>query len=110
MDQGRKFSVHEIGAWQGEKDIKIELSVWYSPEMNGIAKRTKSLIVIKTSWFLQESNLNNSFWPSTFKTAIYLLNQTLSSTLDYDISLETWLREYRSHNHNFTQAPSHLRT
>ena len=91
MDQGKNFSLHEIQAWLEEQDIKIEFNILYSPEMNGIAKRTNYLIVIKTSCLLQESNLDSLFWPSTFMTAIYLLNQTSSFTLDYDIPLETCL-------------------
>ncbi len=40
MDQGREYGVHELEAWRAKKGIKIEFSVAYSPEMNGIAERT----------------------------------------------------------------------
>ena len=42
MDQGRKFEVQELEAWQAEKGIKIEFSIAYSSEMNGIAERTNN--------------------------------------------------------------------
>ena len=78
--------------------------------MNGIAEKTNGLIATKARCLLLDSNLDQSFWPNAFETAKYLLNRTPSSTLDYDIPLEAWLRAYHSHNHNYTQDLSHLRT
>ena len=91
MDWGREFTEHELKTFKAKKGIKIEFNVTYSPKMNGIAQRTNSLIVTNTRCLLLDSNLDQSLLPNNFETATYLFNQTLSSTLDYDIPLEAWL-------------------
>ena len=92
MDQGREFGIQELEAWRDEKKIKIEFSVAYSPEMNGIAKRTNGLIVSKTRCLLFDSNLDLSFWPEAFDTAVYLLNRTPSASLEHNIPLEEFFK------------------
>ena len=82
------FGVHELKVCRAEKSIKIEFIVVYSPDINGIAERTNGLIVTKARCLPSDSNLDQLFWSNAFETATYLLNQTPSSTLDYDIPIE----------------------
>ena len=111
MDQGREFGVQELEAWRAEKGIKIEFSVAYSPEMNGIAERTNGLIVSKARCLLFDSNLGQSFWPEAFDTAVYLLNRTPSASLAHNIPLEEFLKAYHNnHQVGYAQDLSHLRT
>lgn len=59
--QGREFGVCELETRRAEKDIKIEFSIAYSLEMNGIAERTNSLIILKACCLLLDSNMDQSF-------------------------------------------------
>lgn len=112
MDQGRKFGVYDLEAWKAEKGIKIEFSVAYSPEMNGIAERTNGLIVNKACCPLFDSNLDQSFWTEAFDTAVYLPNRTPSASLAHNIPLEEFLKAYHNDNHQYGYAQdlNHLRT
>ena len=111
IDQGREFGVRELEAWRAEKSIKIEYTVAYSPEINGIAEKTNSLIVTKAYCLLLDSNMDQSFWPETFDTAVYLFNRTPSASLDYNVPHEEFFKAYHNdYRYGYTQNLSHLRT
>lgn len=55
MNQVREFGVYELKAWQAEKNIKIEISFGYSPDINGIAERTNCLTITKHAACYQTS-------------------------------------------------------
>ena len=52
IDQDRKFGVRKLEFWQAEKSIKIEYTVAYFPEINGIVEKINGLIVIKARCLL----------------------------------------------------------
>ena len=83
LDQGREFGIRDLDTWTKEKKIKVKLTVTYSPEMNGIAKRTNSFVASKSRCLLLDARLkiSQSFWPEAFTTAIYLLTCSLLSFL-----------------------------
>lgn len=60
--------------------------------MNGIAKKTNSLIVKKACYLLFNSNFNQFFWIKAFNTAVYFLNWILSASLVYNILLEEFFK------------------
>ena len=78
--------------------------------MNGIAERTNDLIVTKARCLLLDFSLSQYFWLEAFDTAVYLLNCLLSTSLDYNVSLEEFLKIYHNDYHyDYTQDLSHLR-
>ncbi len=62
-----------------EKNIRVKYTICYLPEMNGIAKNTKSLIAIKSCILLLDSNLDISeiFLAESFNNFFYFLRCTL---------------------------------
>ena len=76
--------------------------------MNGIAEKITGLIFTKAHYLLLDSNLDRSFWLNALHTIRYLLNQTLSSILDYDIPLEACFQAYQLHDHNYNQDLNHF--
>ncbi len=89
LDQGREFEVRNLEFLTKEKDIKVEYTVAYSPEINGIAERTNGLIAKKARCLLsdEEPEINKSFWHEDFLTGVYLLNRSPSNFLQFDYPL-----------------------
>ena len=90
----------------------MELTVAYSPEMNGIAERINGFVASKARCLLLDapSKIGQSFWPEVFTTSIYLLNRSYLSFLKYDCPLAVWLRAYNFSNKSYTPDLGHLRT
>lgn len=111
MDQGIEFDVWELEDWQVKKGIKIEYTVVYSPEINGIAERTNGLIITKTRCLLLDSKLPQSFWPEAFDTAIYLFNRTPFASWENNIPFEKFFQAYHNdYQYSYSQNLSHLHT
>ena len=112
LDQSQEFGVRELESWTKEKKIKMELTMTYSFEMNGIVECTNGLVTSKASCLLFNilSKIGQSFWPEVFITSIYLLNCSPLSFLKYDCPLAVWLRVYNSSNKSYTPDLDYLRT
>lgn len=63
-----KFGIQDLESQTKEKGIKVKLTVAYSLEINGIAKRTNGLVISKAKClFLNISiKIGQSFWLETF--------------------------------------------
>lgn len=85
------------------KKFKVEPTVAYSPEINGIAECTNGFVVSKAKYLLLNapSKIGQLFWPETFTTIIYLLNCSFLSFFKYDCPLAVWLRAYNSINKSY---------
>lgn len=112
LNQDREFGVQELDFQTKESEIKIELTIVYSPEINGIAKRTNGLVAFKARCLLFDAaiNIGQSFWLEAFSTAIYLLNRSLSTFPNHDCRLAVQLRVYNSTNENYIPDLSYIRT
>ena len=68
LNQGRKFRVQDLEFWTQEKGIKIEYTVAYFLEMNGIAERTNGLIAGQAICLLLDKGpwIKRCFWPKLF--------------------------------------------
>lgn len=53
----------------------------YTPQQNGVAERFNRTIVGKAKCLLFDQNLGKSFWTEACKTACYLMNRSVSSTV-----------------------------
>ena len=86
LDQRREFGVQVLEFWTKKKGIKVEYTIAYFFDMNGIAEQTNGLIAGKTRCFLldEEPEINKSFWPEAFLTGIYLFNRSPSTFLQFD--------------------------
>ena len=67
-DQGREFGVRDLEFWTKMRGIKVKYTVFYSPQMNGIAKQTRGLIAGRASCLQldKEPEMNKSLWPEVF--------------------------------------------
>jgi hypothetical protein len=64
-----------------EHGIQRKYSCSYSPQQNGIAERKNRHIVEITRAMLNEKNLPNHFWAEMVSTAVYIMNQTPTTTV-----------------------------
>ena len=63
--------------------IQHQLSCPYTPQQNGVAKRTHKHIVESGLSMLYQSNLPSSYWCYAFSIAIYLTNRLPSLVLAF---------------------------
>jgi hypothetical protein len=69
----------------GIHKIKV---VPFTPQENGATKRLNQTILERAHCILSNFGLGKEFWAKTCNTVVYLINQALSSSLDFDIPKE----------------------
>ena len=70
-----------------------------TPQLNGLAERMNRIIVEKVKCMISHSNLPKTFWGEVVKTAIDLINLSLSIPLNGKIPEEVWSRKKASYVH-----------
>ena len=65
----------------------------YTPQQNGVAERLNRSILNKVHSMLSESGLESKFWAEAVSTAVYLLNRTPSSVIDFETPEQRWTTE-----------------
>ena len=87
-DNGREFCNHKFDDFLVSQGIQRRLTVPYTPEQNGIAKRRNRTLVQIPRCILIESGLSESFWAEAVGTANYIRNRCPTRALSIEISLE----------------------
>ncbi|MBW0582486.1 hypothetical protein O181_122201 [Austropuccinia psidii MF-1] len=87
-DGGKEFDNNQFKQLAKESGFKHWNSPPYTPEHNGVAKRSNRYIIEKTRCLLQQANLADQFWPEVASTATCLHNQTPKN--DAILLYETW--------------------
>lgn len=65
-----------------EKGIKIQYTVAYNPEQNGIAERFNRTIMEKSRCLIYDPNLNKELWGEAVRASVYLINRMETRTLE----------------------------
>lgn len=81
-DNSQEFVNQQLKQFLQEKGIQQELTVYYSPEQNGIVERHNRIIITKVRAMLLRSQLPNSFWGFAAKSASLIKNYSISKPLD----------------------------
>ena len=84
-DNGGEYTSNEFKSYCSEKGIRHEKTVSGTPQQNGVAERMNCTIVEKIRCMLRMANLPKSFWGEAVMTACYLINRSLSVSLNFDI-------------------------
>ena len=80
-DQGGEYVNSILETYCMQNGIVIELTVLHTPEQNGVAERANWRILDKGHTLLKDSGAPNYLWANAFTTAIYAINQTVSSSI-----------------------------
>lgn len=91
LDNGSEFFNHLLVPYCTSKGIILRPTAPYTPEENGVAERSNRTVVSKARAMMIEANMPIRFWLHAVKTAIYLMNRTVSSTLESGVTpYEMW--------------------
>lgn len=83
-DNGGEYSSQNFKNFCKEKGIKIQYTVAYNPEQNGVAERYNRTIMEKARCMLYDSNLDKSLWGEAVRSAVYLINRLKTRGIDQE--------------------------
>lgn len=92
-DNGLEFCNIRFDQFCKDEGIVRHRTCTYTPQQNGVAERLNRSILNKVRSMLSESGLESKFWAEAVSTAVYLLNRTPSSVIDFEIPEERWTSE-----------------
>lgn len=87
-DNGLEFCNIRFDQFCKDEGIVRHRTCTYTPQQNGVAERLNRSILNKVRSMLSESGLEPKFWAEAVSTAVYLLNRTPSSVIDFEIPEE----------------------
>ncbi|CAA7023985.1 unnamed protein product [Microthlaspi erraticum] len=70
--------------------IKRHRTCTYTPQQNGVSERMNRTIMDKVRSMLVETGLGQEFWAEATSTAVYLINRTPNSTIEFQLPEERW--------------------
>ena len=92
-DNGLEFCNLRFDQFCRDEGIVRHRTCTYTPQQNGVAERLNRSILNKVRSMLSESGLEPKFWAEAVSTAVYLLNRTPSSVIDFEIPEQRWTTE-----------------
>lgn len=89
-DNGLEFCNNRFDGFCKQEGIVRHKTCAYTPQQNGVAERLNRSIMNKVRSMLSESGLEQRFWAEAASTAVYLINRSPSSVIDFEIPEERW--------------------
>lgn len=84
-DNGGEFTSDTFKNFCREQGIKLEYTITYSPQINGVSERLNKTLLDKVRTLFAETNLPRHLWGEAIRTAAYQLNRSATSALFDDI-------------------------
>ncbi len=78
-DRGGEYVNTSLEDYCADNGIKIELTVPYTPEQNGVAERMNRKILDKGRTIMKDVEAPDFLWADAFATVTYALNRTVST-------------------------------
>ncbi|WVZ00077.1 hypothetical protein V8G54_026146 [Vigna mungo] len=98
-DNGLEFVSEEFNGFCKEKGIRRHRTVVGTPQQNGLAERMNRTILVRVRCMLLGSGLSKAFWGEAANTAVYLINRSLSSALNFKTPMEVWSGRPTDYSH-----------
>ncbi|KAH9705144.1 Integrase catalytic domain-containing protein [Citrus sinensis] len=89
-DNGLEYCNKDFENFCKSKGIARHRTVRNTPQKNGLAERMNRTFIEKVRCMLLNANLSKHFWAEAVNTAIYLINRSPSSALDFKTPQEVW--------------------
>lgn len=89
-DNGGEYSSNEFKRYCSNKGIKIEYTMAYTPEQNGVSERFNRTLVEKARAMITESNHEKELWGEACLAACYVINRSPTSALERKVPAELW--------------------
>lgn len=81
-DNGREYVAEKVQSYLKSKGIKIQLTVPYSPEQNGVSERKNRTLVETARCMLLDAGLPHKYWGEAIMTANYITNRLPTKSRD----------------------------
>ncbi|KYQ50741.1 Copia protein [Trachymyrmex zeteki] len=81
-DNGREYVNENLRNWCKGNGTEMDLTILYSPQLIGKAKRLNRTLLEKIRVLLEESDMKKEIWGEAAYTATYLLNRSPTKLLD----------------------------
>ncbi|WVZ02051.1 hypothetical protein V8G54_022857 [Vigna mungo] len=98
-DNGLEFISEEFNGFCTEKGIRRHKTVVGTPQQNGLAERMNRTILERVRCMLLGSGLSKAFWGEAANTAVYLINRSPSSALNFKTPMEVWSGRPADYSH-----------
>ena len=90
-DNGGEYIPNTLKKFCRDNGIFIDYTIARTPELNGVAERMNRTLMNKVRAMLIESNVPKKFWTEALLAAVYTLNRSPSSTLNFQFTpAEIW--------------------
>ena len=100
-DNGLEYCNTKFDEFCKGAGIKRHRTCVYTPQQNGVSERMNRTIMERVRCMLAESGMEERFWAEAASTAVYLINRSPSSAIEFKIPEELWS--------GFKPSLSHLR-
>lgn len=89
-DNGGEYCSKEFAAFLQQQGIEHQTTVPYNSEQNGVSERLNKTILCKVRCMLVESGLPKNVWAEAVNTAVYIINRSPASAVQFKIPEEIW--------------------
>ena len=98
-DNGLEFCNTQMDTLCKEAGIKRHRTCVYTPQQNGVSERMNRTIMEKVRCMLTEAGLEQKFWAEAASTAVYLINRSPSTAINFKLPAEVWSGTKTDLNH-----------
>lgn len=89
-DNGLEFCNQEFDGFCKLEGVVRHRTCAYTPQQNGVAERMNRTIMDKVRSMLSESGLSKRFWAEAASTAVYVINRSPASAIEFEIPEKAW--------------------
>lgn len=89
-DNGLEFCNNAFDKICKDTGVKRHKTCPYTPQQNGVSERMNRTIMDKVRSMLHETGLGAEFWAEAASTAVYVINRSPGSAINFDIPEELW--------------------
>lgn len=98
-DNGTEFGSKDFVSFLSNQGIKIEKTVPYTPQQNGVAERFNRTVVEMARTLLNHAGLDKTFWAEAVNTAVYLRNRLPCRSIGGKSPYERWYKKIPNIQH-----------
>ena len=93
IDNRGEYTSDEFANFYQHESFKSQLTIAYTPQQNGVAERMNETLLEITRAMLKAIGLGKPLWVEAVKTACYVINRSLSSSIELKTLMEIWTRK-----------------
>ncbi|SRR5258706_1486708 len=102
LDGGKEFRSNAFEEWLKADGVVHKKSAPYKHEQNGLAERGIQNVSQRAMCQLFGADMSSGFWPYVAKTAVYLINCSLTNMLRNKTPFEAWTGKWLDIRHLHT--------